>query len=422
MICNTAASSYGFSPDYARVLFAEVVLLHTGVAHGMRVAGSKGSLYLQSENYRVLLLNWRDIQNPLAGGAEVHIWEVFSRLASAGWDVEALCASFPGAEREVRLQGISVTRIAHPAVYHWALPWAYQRAERRFKPHIVIDFMNKLPLYSPLFVKEPLCCFVHHLFGSSAIREAGILAGACILIYEWPMPRIYRNTPFLTGSGSSIQELKALGLRCVEDDPMPYGVDTRQFMPGAKSCSPTILYLGRLKRYKGVNHIIGLMPWLCERIPEVRLVIAGTGDARKLLEKQVDRLGLRDTVSFPGFVTEEDRLRLFQEAWVTCLPSYKEGFGLTIPEAALCETPTVGYDVPGLRDAIDHEKMGLLVSYGDRGALGTALLTVLTDSALQRDLGQAARMKYLDFTWDNAALRMDHYLKTFIERQERIHD
>ena len=372
---------------------------------------------MPSSKYRVLLLNWRDIHNPLAGGAEVHIWEVFQRLATRGWAVEVLCARYPGAVEQETIQGIGVSRIAHPAVYHLALPLAYKRAATRFRPHVVVDFMNKLPLYTPLFVKEPLCCFVHHLFGSSAMREARFFPGLCIWTYEQPVPWIYRNTPFLTGSLSSVKELQSLRLKNIAAEPMSYGVNTNTFAPGEKAIIPTILYLGRIKHYKGIDHIIKVLPALRKRIPEVHLSIAGTGDARPHLENLAAWLGVSENVSFLGFVSEADKIRLYQEAWLTCLPSYKEGFGLTIPEAALCATPTVGYNVPGLCDAIEDQKTGRLVSYGDLDALTEALRSLLADNPLRQRMGQAARARYATFTWDRAAERMETWLARFIEKE-----
>tara|TARA_R110001592_G_scaffold80132_1_gene238998 strand:- start:2528 stop:3649 length:1122 start_codon:yes stop_codon:yes gene_type:complete len=366
--------------------------------------------------YRVLLLNWRDLNNPLAGGAEQHIWEVFRRLASRGWEVEVLCARYSEAVSNETIQGIGVTRIAHPSIYHLALPKAYRRMVRRFRPHVVVDFMNKLPLYTPLFVKEPLCCFVHHLFGSSAIRELGLLPGLGVWAYERPVPWVYSNTPFLTGSHSSVEELQALGLHNVVPDPMPYGVDTTAFRPGQRADRPTLLYLGRLKRYKGVDHIIRVLPALRERIPDIHLNIAGTGDDRAHLEHLAEQLGVVNTVSFLGFVSEEEKLRRYQEAWLTCLPSYKEGFGLTIPEAALCETPTVGYNVPGLRDAIEDQKTGVLVPYGKLDTLTESLYGLLVDHRRRQRMGENAREHYATFTWDQAAEHMQTWLMDLIEK------
>lgn len=373
---------------------------------------------LQSSGRRALLFNWRDIHNPQAGGAEVHIWEVFSRLVASGWDVEVLCARFPGSTQQEVIQGIRVHRIASEMLYHMALPCRYVSVANLFRPHIVIDFMNKLPLYSPLFVREPLCCFVHHMFGSSANGELGRLVGAMIRTYESPVRVAYRNTPILTGSASSIAELESLGLRRVEKVPLPYGVNVSLYSAGRKSETPTILYLGRLKRYKGIDHLIELMPSISRLVPGARLKIAGAGDFREDLECLAVRLGLKSTVEFEGTVSERRKVELYQEAWVTCLPSMKEGFGLTIPEAALCETPTVGYDVPGVCDAIRNGETGFLVPYGDRAKLEEVLCNLLVDEELRIRLGCAARDVYQGFTWENAAKAMESVLERQIMRED----
>lgn len=375
---------------------------------------------MRPNKYRLLLLNWRDIHNPLAGGAEVHIWEVFSRLAERGWAVDLLCANYSSAPCEELIQGIRVRRIAHPAIYHWALPFHYRNFARDHKPDHVIDFMNKLPLYTPLYVKEPLCGFVHHLFGSAAVQEAGFFLGSGVWAYEWPVRWVYRTTPILTGSNSSVGELKSMGLSKVQVSPMPYGVEVEQYIPGNRAASPTILYLGRLKHYKGVDHLISVIPELKSRFSNIQVNIAGDGDALSSLVAQAEKLGVTDKITFHGRVDDRERLRLYQEAWVTCLPSYKEGFGLTIPEAALCATPTVGYDVPGIRDAILDGLTGRLVPYGDRGALCEALSDILLREDYRHSLGAQARAHYLNFTWDNAADQMEHYLLGWANQRDQF--
>jgi glycosyltransferase involved in cell wall biosynthesis len=232
------------------------------------------------------------------------------------------------------------------------------------------------------------------------------------------MRLIYRNTPFLTGSTSSVEELKGLGLQKVHAVPMSYGVEVEQYFPGKRASNPTILYLGRLKQYKGVDHLLSIVPDLRRNFPDLRVEIAGTGDARPALRHQAEKLAISDCVSFHGRVDDEERLRLYQEAWVTCLPSFKEGFGLTIPEAALCETPTVGYDVPGIRDAIVDGKTGRLVPYGDRRALCEAFREILGSDNLRAKLGTQARSHYANFSWENAASQLEGYLLGRIERGE----
>ncbi len=354
-------------------------------------------------NPRVLLLNWRDMANPLAGGAEVHIWEVFRRLAAQGWNVSAICASHKGLLPWETVDGIEVHRCGGPYGYYFALPWVYRRVSKESPPHFVIDFMNKLPLFSPLYVREPVICFVHHLFGSAASLDAGRLAGLTVGSFERFVRPVYARTPCLAGSASTLRELESIGLPRENLAAVPYGVHTSFYGPGQKSLQPNILYVGRLKRYKGITDLIEVVPRLLESFPGLCVKIAGQGGLEAGLRALIARLRLEKCVELCGFVSEEAKRTLYQEAWTACFPSAKEGFGLTVPEAALCGTPTVGYDVPGLNDAIQDGETGLLVPFGDKTGLYEALRRMLADAELRARLSQNAQQVYSSFSWDSAA-------------------
>ena len=367
--------------------------------------------------FRVLLLNWRDMGNPLAGGAEVHVWKVFGHLASQGWDVAAICASFSGGRRNEIVDGIQVHRCGGPYHYGLALPLAYRRVAGRFRPHLVVDFMNKLPLLTPLFVRRPLVCFVHHLFGNAAFVDAGLAAGTVVRGSEKLVRPVYAHTPCLAGSPSAKAELAAIGLPLSNLFVVPYGTDTEFYKPGERSPKPMIVYVGRLKRYKGVADLLAVVPRLLESFPTMGVKIAGQGDAEDELRCQARNLKVDHRVEFCGFVSEEEKRRLYQQAWVSCFPSAKEGFGLTVPEAAMCGTPTVGYDVPGLRDAIEDHVTGLLVPPGDKHTLGEALHRILADTTLRDALSRNGLRRYAEFSWENSANRTKDVLEQLMRER-----
>lgn len=354
---------------------------------------------------QVLVFNWRDLHNPLAGGGEIHVWRVFQEAARRGWDVQAICSGYPGAPRDEIVEGIPVHRCGTELTYAAALPQAYWRVRRAFRPDLVFEVMDKLPLMTPLYVREPSVCFLHHFFGSAASLEVSKPIAWAVQSAERVVPFVYASTPFTTGSPSATQELVTMGVPEDHVDTVCYGVEQELLGPVAKSVQPSIVYVGRLRRYKHVDHILRAAAVLRRNFPHLRVDIVGRGDAEQALRSLAQSLGLGSCVRFHGYVTEEEKQRLVGSAWVACLPSRKEGFGLSIPEAALCGTPTVGYDVPGVCDAIDHEVTGLLASYPDETALTRALGNLLSNRTCRDALAENAAVRYANFTWENAAAR-----------------
>src|SRR5262249_35372418 len=115
---------------------------------------------------------------------------------------------------------------------------------------------------------------------------------------------------------------------------------------------------------------------------------------------RIAALGLGDRVELRGFVDDDEKVRLLCTAHVLATASEKEGWGLTVLEAAACGTPAVASDAPGLRDAIRDGETGLLVRSGDVGALAAALRRVLEDAELRETLGRAAVAWAARFEWE----------------------
>jgi glycosyltransferase involved in cell wall biosynthesis len=163
-----------------------------------------------------------------------------------------------------------------------------------------------------------------------------------------------------------------------------------------------ILYMGRIKRYKGLDMILEGAAALKPGFPDLRLKIAGSGDDVPRLKEKAEALGMAAWTEFLGFVTEARKVELYGEARVAVNSSLKEGWGLTSIEANACGTPVVATDVPGLCDSVRDGETGFLVPFGDAKAFAEAVRRILSDPA-----GAAAmREKGLDWaarhTWEPA--------------------
>ena len=361
---------------------------------------------------RILVLNWQDRENPQAGGAEEHVHQVFGRLAGRGHDVTLLASGFEGCEPRARLDGIDVHRTGGRYTFSIAAPWYYLRKLRRERWDVVVDNLNKVPLFSPWWTSAPVVPLVHHLFGPTAFREASFPLAAATWLMERPLPVVYRGRPTIAVSRSTRDDLTRRGLRA----PMkviPVGVDTAHYTPhpeGRRTPRPSLLYLGRLKRYKGVDLLVRAVAKLARQGLLVDFLVAGAGDARPELERLAKETGVEDQVVFLGFVDDRTKIDLMRTSWVHGLTSPKEGWGITVLEAGACGTPSVASDAPGLREAVLDEKTGLLVTHGDVDALAGAIRRLVVDGELRGRLGARARRYAESLSWDATSVAVERVL------------
>jgi len=352
---------------------------------------------------RILVLNWQDHENPQAGGAELHLREIFSRIVSHGHQVDLLCSSWPGATPRVALDGIEVHRVGTRHTYPFlARPYYSAQLARRAYDCVVED-LNKIPLYSNFWGAKKLVALVHHLFGATVFREAPIPVAAAVWLAEQPLGALYRDVPFQAVSESTADDLVARGIPREAIRVIYNGVDSDRLTPAPdeRSPEPLFVYLGRLKKYKRVDIVIRAFARV--GVPTATLEIAGVGDYRASLERLVESLGLTSRVKFLGFVPEEGKARLLRRAWASTLASPKEGWGISNLEAAACGTPVIAANAPGVRESVVDGVTGFLVPPNDSHAMAAAMRRLVESPALVGQLGAGGRRFAEGFTWDRAA-------------------
>ncbi len=354
---------------------------------------------------KILVINWQDWTNPLSGGAEVHLHETFRRVAAMGHEVTIFCSSFPGAANEEELDGMRVVRRGGRNTFNYIVPWHYLRRFRHEGYDVVVDDINKIPFYTPLYVRRPLVGLSHHFFGTSIFLEAGPIFGSYVYLSEKLVDWVYKRTPFLVVSQSTLNEFVERGFHREKFTLAMNSIDHEQLHPTgvAKAPVPTVGYFGRLKKYKSVDHIVRAFAQVRTAIPDARLVIIGRGDFQPELERLAAELGVAEATHFTGFVSEEEKLRLLQELWVVVNPSMKEGWGIVNVEANACGTPAIAADSPGLRDSVLDGVTGDLYPYGDIDTLTKQLERILSDQDLRERYRAAALEFAKSLTWDDTA-------------------
>ncbi|MDH4043709.1 MAG: glycosyltransferase family 4 protein [Gemmatimonadota bacterium] len=371
---------------------------------------------------RILAVNWLDLENPQAGGAEIHFFEIFGRLAAAGHQITLIASGWPGATPRATVRGLEVRRVGGRHTFALRGRGAVRRALRERPYDVVVEDINKLPLFLSTVTRLPLYVIIPHLFGTTAFREAAWPLATVVWLAERPIPQLYRRAAFHAISDSTRDDLVARGVPQERIHVIYPGVDTARLTPdpaGVRTAEPTFLYVGRLKRYKGVETAIRAVALARAQGANLVLEIAGQGDDRPRLERLVTELGLGSAVRFLGFVPEEDKRALLRRSWATVFPSPKEGWGITNVEAAACGTPAVASDSPGLRESVRHEDSGLLVPGDNPAALASALQRLAGDPALVARLGRGGRKFAESLSWDTAAAHTADQLHTLIRAAER---
>ncbi len=354
---------------------------------------------------RILVVNWLDRENPLSGGAETHLHEIFGRLAARGHSVTALVSGWPGCQPRAKLDGIDVHRAGRRYTFSVAGPRYFRRHLSDEAFDVVVEDLNKVPLFTRFWTKAPVVLLAHHLFGTTAFQAGPFPVALATWWLERPIPLLYRGLPTVAVSESTRDDLVARGLRAERIDVIPNGIDIDRYTPapGEKTVSPSLVFVGRLKEYKRVDLIIDAVARLEGQGLRVELDILGRGEREGALRAHAERLGVADRVHFRGFVSEDEKVACLRRSWIHVLTSPKEGWGISAIEAAASGTPTVASDAPGLRESVVDGRTGRLVPHGDLGALTHALEGLIRDAGERKRMGVEARAFAEGFSWDESA-------------------
>ncbi len=357
----------------------------------------------------IVLLDYRDITHPEAGGAEVYLNEIFQRIAARGHRVTLLSGRHRGASSEERIGGIRVVRTGNKVTQNVSAARAALQLARSERVDLFVENICKIPFLLPAFTRTPVLPIVLHLFGRTVFQEANAALASYVWLYEHLIPPVYRGVRFVAISDSTARDLVDRGLRGSQIDIVSPGLDLTRYCAEdgvPKSEQPLLLYVGMLKRYKGIDIMIRAFARARAAVPGARLALAGKGTDRPRLEALVRTLGLADCVSFVGWVSEEEKINWLRRANALVYPSVKEGWGIPTMEAAACATPTLASDVAGLRDAVRDGVTGFLIPHEDVEAWARRMVEILTDTERRARMGAAAQAWASGFAWDVQAEKM----------------
>ncbi len=313
---------------------------------------------------RVHVLAWRDLDDADAGGSEVHADEVMRRWAAAGLDVVHRTSAAPGLPATAQRNGYSVVR--RGSRYSVFPRTVVAELARRMGPFdALVEIWNGVPWFSPLWCRRPNITVVHHVHDQMWEQMfPRPIAAACRVVETKIAPLAYRRTMVVSGSESTTAHLHELGYRPERTRVVPYGVAAAYSPGGDRADYPLVLSVGRLAPVKEHDLLIAAAVHAKQRVPELRMVIVGTGPRRGALEELIAAHDAGDWITLPGRIELDDLIALYRRAWLVASASRSEGWGLTLTEAAACGTPAVATDIPGHQCSVINGVTGVLAPIG----------------------------------------------------------
>jgi len=354
----------------------------------------------------ILVVNWQDWKNPYSGGAEVYLYEIFSRLIKRGHRVILLCSRAEGQSRHDVIDGFEIFRIGRRSNFNIYAPTALRALLRHRKVDVIVDDLNKIPFYSTVFTRKNVLPTLMHLFRATIFRETNPLFASYVFLAERLIGMLYRRANFVAISNSTAQDLREIGIER-QIHVVHSGIPKQPRGAQRAREDNLVAYVGRVKTYKSIDHFVRAVALVNKR-RSIRATIVGDGDALENLKSLATKLAV--DIDFPGFVSEEEKYRVYKTARLIVQPSIKEGWGLTAIEAQSCGTPVVCADSPGLREVIVHDKTGFLYQYGNVGAMADRIVQLLDDRQKWRRFSVAAQKWANRFSWDRSAAKFERVL------------
>lgn len=347
---------------------------------------------------RILLLNWRDVKNPRGGGAERVTHEIGRRLVERGHEFTWLSSQAEGLSDEETVDGIRVVRRGSELTTRFHAP---RLARTGFD--VIVDAINTVPYLAPLWARAPVVVFFHQLARDVWWYEAPLPVAAVGWLLEPVYLQAYRRTPAITVSASTRDDLRRLRHRA-PIDVIPLAVDAggSSVRLTPKSLEGRLVAIGRLTPSKRFDHAIDVLAALRATRPRARLDIVGTGAEHDRLLRHAADKGVADRVRLHGRVDDQERDRLLDEADLVVGTSVREGWGLTITEAARRGTPAAVYDIPGFRDSVVADRTGVMTAPRPV-ELAEAIRNLLDDPPRYEAVRKAALERASRLSWTKTA-------------------
>lgn len=371
---------------------------------------------------RILIFSWRGPGHPNAGGAETSTHEHTKGWVGEGNEVTLFTSSYLGAKKEEFVDGVKIIRRGRQVLgVHWeAFKWYLFGKHNDFD--LVVDQFHGIPFFSPLFVRKKKLGFIHEV-----TREVWWMN-------PWPTPFnlipaifgsilepllfkiLYRGIPFLTVSQSTKKDLMEWGIPEKNVTVVHNGVNIPNIkkLP-QKENKKTAIFLGAISKDKGIEDALKIFSEIDKKQKDWQFWVVGKAEShyQDYLKNLAKILGLQSKLKFLGYVADRKKFELLSRAHILVNPSIREGWGLVVIEAAAVGTPTIGYDVPGLRDSIQNGRTGILSAINPQSC-SEEVLDLFRDKEKYENLTRNCINWSKKFDWQKSSTKSLNLIKKIV--------
>ncbi|MHC3381010.1 glycosyltransferase family 4 protein [Haloarcula sp. H-GB5] len=361
----------------------------------------------------IIAINKKSWKNQQPGGAEINLEQTLTRLSNYGHDVHLLTGGETNRPREEVANGVRIRRVGQ---FDLPSPWDiiityilvnlyYYVASRKISPDVIYTVNSPLPWI--IISQIPKVSIYHHLTLDSFSETHPFPQN--IIGYYSELLGVYidRGKHVISVSPSTTDTLCSRGHQRDKIHEIKNGLNHDALQPGQDRDEPSILFIGKLERYKGADRLPEIHKLTKQKLEKsIRLDIAGRdGPEKDLLQNYCEN---NNDAVFHGYVSESEKVELLQSAWVLAVPSRVEGYGIAVIEANACGTPAVGADVEGVRDSIIDGKTGLLSDAGDIDEFAEDISSIIENMELRHSLEGEAVKWAKEHSWGRAASSLEH--------------
>ncbi len=380
---------------------------------------------IYSENrVTVLFLSWRDIKSPKAGGAEVYTHEMLKNADHDKYRFIHFSCGVDGLSDYEFIDGILYIREGSLLNVIGKAKEFYNYNKQNID--YVVDQSNTHQFFTPFWVeKEKRLFFIHQQTREIWFQQMSFPFSLAGYLLESPMLRLHRYDRTITVSNSTAAELIRIGFNKEKISILPEGLSFTPWEADKwekKDEGPAFIYVGRYSRYKGINKAIIAFSEVKKQHRDAVLWLVGKPDneyVKKVLLPLCSKIGLsigpRDEnpdVVIWGFVSEEKKLELMSRAKALIFPSVREGWGLIISEAAAVGTPSIVFDAPGTRDAVDYGNAGYMCSDRSTQELASKCFKACSNDIDYRNMQIKAYSYAFRLDWKKTGQLFTEFLNT----------